>query len=54
MAVRNILACRIEEKDSGFSEIAISSPEKFEAILKFVNNAMNMVRLLLFFFRKKL
>lgn len=41
MAVRNILACRLAEKDRGFGEIAITSPRKFEAIQKFVNGALD-------------
>uniref|UniRef100_A0A915DUU0 DUF4704 domain-containing protein n=1 Tax=Ditylenchus dipsaci TaxID=166011 RepID=A0A915DUU0_9BILA len=43
MAVRNILACRIAQKDDrSFFEISISSPTKYDAILKFVDNAMEL------------
>lgn len=50
MAVRNILACRIAQKDNQFSEKFVSSKEKYELILKFVNNAMNKVYFILFIF----
>lgn len=53
MAVRNILACRIAEKDRGFSEISINSPGKYEAILKFVNNALNMACFLFIYLNEK-
>lgn len=43
MAVRNILACRIAQKDRSFSEISISSKAKFEAILKFIDKALDEV-----------
>ncbi|KAI1725271.1 concanavalin a-like lectin/glucanases superfamily domain-containing protein [Ditylenchus destructor] len=40
MAVRNILACRIELKERGFCEVSVSSPAKYDAIVKFVSGAM--------------
>lgn len=50
MAVRNILACRVTQKDRGFSEISMNSKAKYEAILKFVDKAMEDVFLTLVFF----
>lgn len=43
MAVRNILASRVALKERGFSEESTKNREKFEAILEFVNNAMDLV-----------
>ncbi|KAI1731764.1 concanavalin a-like lectin/glucanases superfamily domain-containing protein [Ditylenchus destructor] len=40
MAVRNILACRIELKERGFCEVSVTSPAKYDAIVKFVSGAM--------------
>lgn len=43
MAVRNILACRVAQKDRGFSESSMNSREKYDAIVKFVGNALDVV-----------
>uniref|UniRef100_A0A914C7G9 Neurobeachin n=1 Tax=Acrobeloides nanus TaxID=290746 RepID=A0A914C7G9_9BILA len=42
MAVRNILACRVALKERGFSENTVKQRTKFNAIMKFVQSALEL------------
>ncbi|CAD5217413.1 unnamed protein product [Bursaphelenchus okinawaensis] len=41
MAVRNILACRVGQKERGFSEHTVKHRQKYTAILEFIDGALD-------------